>query len=69
MVHSWQYAGICLKEKQHQHPEKAYVRIRPSNVADSASAEYDILRIFYGNTHGTVKVVVKADDNNCLQIH
>ena len=44
-------------------PVKAFVRIRPSKVADSASAQYDILRIFYGNTQGIVKIVVKADDN------
>jgi len=44
-------------------PEKAFVRIRPSKVADSSSAEYDILRIFYGNTPGIVHIVVKADDN------
>ncbi len=42
-------------------PEKAFVRIRPSNAADSSSAEYDILRIFYGNTQSIVNVVVKAD--------
>jgi alginate O-acetyltransferase complex protein AlgI len=43
-------------------PEKAFVRIRPSNVADSSSAEYDILRIFYRNTEGIVNIVVKADN-------
>ena len=43
--------------------QKAYVRIRPSNVADSASSYYDSLRIFYGNTSGFVKVTVKSDDN------
>jgi alginate O-acetyltransferase complex protein AlgI len=43
-------------------PEKAFIRIRPSNVADSSSAEYDILRIFYGNAEGIVNIVVKADD-------
>ena len=37
-------------------PVKASVRIRPSNFADSASAEYDILRIFYGNTKGNVSI-------------
>jgi len=42
-------------------PEKASVRIKPSNVADSASAVYDILRIFYGNTEGVVNIVVKGD--------
>ena len=44
-------------------PEKAFIRIKPSNVADSSSSEYDILRIFYGKTEGTVNVVVKADNN------
>jgi len=44
-------------------PEKAFVRIRHSNVADSASFEYDILRVFYGNAEDVVNVVVKADNN------
>ena len=44
-------------------PEKAFIRIKPSNVADSSSSEYDILRIFYGKTEGTVNVVVKAENN------
>jgi alginate O-acetyltransferase complex protein AlgI len=44
-------------------PEKAYVRIKPSNVADSLSSIYDSLRIFYGNVTDIVKIVVKADDN------
>ena len=44
-------------------PEKATVRIRPSNLADSASSVYDILRIFYGNTTGAVTLSVKADGN------
>ena len=44
-------------------PEKAFVRIRPSNVADSASSEYNILRVFYGNTEDVVNVVIKAGDN------
>jgi alginate O-acetyltransferase complex protein AlgI len=43
-------------------PEKAFLRICPSNVADSSSAEYDFLRIFYGNTLSTVKISVKSDD-------
>ena len=47
-------------------PVKAYVRIRPSKFADIASAQYDILRMFYGNTNGIVKIVVKADDNELL---
>jgi alginate O-acetyltransferase complex protein AlgI len=44
-------------------PEKAFVKIRSSSVADSASSVYDILRIFYGNTKDTVNVVVTADKN------
>jgi len=44
-------------------PEKATVRIRPSNLADSTSSVYDNLRIFYGNTPGAVIVTVKADGN------
>lgn len=44
-------------------PEKAFIRIRPSNVADSASAVYDVLRVFYGNTAGLVNVVIKCDGN------
>jgi alginate O-acetyltransferase complex protein AlgI len=43
--------------------QTASVRIRPSNLADSASSEYDILRIFYGNAHGPVNVTVSAGDN------
>jgi len=44
-------------------PEKAFVKIAPSNVADSASSVYDILRVFYGNTEEDVSMVVKADEN------
>jgi alginate O-acetyltransferase complex protein AlgI len=47
-------------------PEKAFIRIRPSNVADSATSEYDILRIFYSNTQGIVKIEVRADDKVLL---
>jgi alginate O-acetyltransferase complex protein AlgI len=44
-------------------PEKAFVKIQPSNVSDSTTAEYDVLRVFYGNTKGVVNFVVKAGDN------
>ena len=47
-------------------PVKASVRIRSSNIADSASSVYDYLRIFYGNTRGLVNVTVKSDDNEVL---
>ena len=45
-------------------PVKAFVRIRPSKFADSASAQFMIiLRVFYGNTEEAVNMVVKADEN------
>ncbi len=44
-------------------PQKAYVRIRPSVFADSATADYQILRLFYSNVHDEIKVVVKTTDN------
>ena len=47
-------------------PEKAYIKIRPSNFADNASSEYDSLRIFYSNASEPVKIIVKADDNTIL---
>ncbi len=42
-------------------PEKAYIRIRPSNIADSSSSEYDELRIFYGKVSDTVNLRIRAD--------
>lgn len=42
-------------------PENAFVRVEPSYLADSASAEYDILRLFYINREGIVRFSVKAD--------
>ena len=44
-------------------PVKAYVSIRPSNVADSSCSEYDYLRIFYGNTSDLVRVTVQTGNN------
>jgi len=44
-------------------PEKAFVRIKPSNMADSTVSRYDLLRIFYKNTQGRVSVLVKGDGN------
>ena len=43
-------------------PEKAFVRIIPSRLADTSAAIYEKLRLFYGDTYGTVNVVVKADE-------
>jgi alginate O-acetyltransferase complex protein AlgI len=43
-------------------PEKAYVQVRKSSVADSAATQFDYLRIFYGNCTGPVKVVVRAGE-------
>jgi len=45
-------------------PEKAVVRIKPSNVADSTVSRYDLLRIFYENTQGKVNILVKGDGYN-----
>jgi alginate O-acetyltransferase complex protein AlgI len=44
--------------------EKAFVRIRPSNFADSSSATYDVLRIFYGQAGTRVKILIKGDNRN-----
>ncbi len=43
-------------------PEKAWVQIRPSKFADSSSAKYDQLRIFYSNPAGRVGYSVTADN-------
>jgi hypothetical protein len=59
------FMAICrfLPEgKQTSVPEKAYVRIKPSGIADSSASEYDFLRIFYGNAPGLVRVSIKTDD-------
>ncbi|MCU0473080.1 MAG: hypothetical protein MUC93_06900 [Bacteroidales bacterium] len=47
-------------------PEKAFVRIRPSNSADSAVSEYDFLRMMYSNKTGRVNISVRADDMQLL---
>jgi D-alanyl-lipoteichoic acid acyltransferase DltB (MBOAT superfamily)/lysophospholipase L1-like esterase len=47
-------------------PQKAWVRIRPSQFADSSSAEYDLLRIFYSNPAGKVWYNVTADNIRVL---
>lgn len=47
--------------------QKAYIRIRPSSFADSASAEFNTLRIFYGNTKGKVTISVNGDDEVLLK--
>lgn len=43
-------------------PEKAWVKIRPSRLADSTSLVYDQLRIFYRNIEGTVNISVLGDE-------
>lgn len=45
---------------------KASVRIRPSQFADSAVAEFNVLRIFYSNPAGKVNVDVKSDNLTVL---
>jgi len=46
--------------------QKAFVRIKPTKLADSASSEYDLLRVFYGNTDGIVTIVIKTDNIEVL---
>lgn len=46
-------------------PEKAYVRIRPSDLADTATATFDLLRIIYSNNSGVVKISIN-DGNRQL---
>ena len=48
-------------------PEKAFVRIKPSIYADSAVADYDILRIIYANTEGMVLFKITADEHRLLE--
>lgn len=48
-------------------PQKAYIRIRPSNFADSSSAEFNYLRIFYGNTKGKVSVIIRGDETKLFE--
>jgi D-alanyl-lipoteichoic acid acyltransferase DltB (MBOAT superfamily) len=40
---------------------KAYVKIRPSKIADPTTTVYDILRLFYENKEGNVTFTVKGD--------
>jgi len=42
-------------------PAKAYIRIIPSQFADSTDAEYDFLRLFYRNEQGKVNLIINAD--------
>lgn len=46
--------------------EKAWVKIRPSIYSDSAASVYKTLRIFYGNVHSTVNIIVSAGDTKIL---
>ena len=60
------FMAICryLPEKDTTREiEKAYIKIRPSNFADSSTSNYEKLRIFYGNTPGKVNIRVKGDDD------
>jgi D-alanyl-lipoteichoic acid acyltransferase DltB (MBOAT superfamily) len=42
-------------------PTKAFVKIRPSKIADTPTTVYDILRLFYENKEGSVLFSVKGD--------
>lgn len=47
--------------------ENAYVRITPSQAADSAAIHFDLLRLFYGKAAGMVNITVKADGREILK--
>jgi alginate O-acetyltransferase complex protein AlgI len=60
------FMAICryLPEKSIlREPVKATIKIKPSNVADNASSIFDILRIFYENRDGRVRVSVSGDND------
>jgi hypothetical protein len=42
-------------------PTKAFVKIRPSKIADTSTTVYDRLRLFYENKEGSVSFIVKGD--------
>jgi alginate O-acetyltransferase complex protein AlgI len=42
-------------------PEKAFIRIIPSQFSDTAAADYDKLRIFYRNIQGLVNIIINTD--------
>ena len=50
-----------------EEPVKAYIRIVPSEFADSAAAVFDNLRLFYRNTQGIVNLKVSNGDNQIFQ--
>lgn len=47
-------------------PVRATVRVSPSKLADEKTARYDLLRIFYGNLAGEVKITVKSGNFSFL---
>jgi len=59
------FMAICRylpENSKLKEPVKATIKIKPSNVADNASSIFDILRIFYENKDGRVKVSVSGDN-------
>ena len=58
------YLPPCSRSEE---PVKAYVRIVPSEFADSAAAVFDNLRLFYRNTQGIVNLKVSNGDNQIFQ--
>ena len=51
-----------------EYPVTAFVTIKPSSLADSLSASYDRLRLFYKNADGDVILSVKADNKNISEV-
>ena len=50
-------------EEETTSEENAFVRISPSVYSDSTVLIYKILRVFYGNVSGPVKLTIKENDN------
>ena len=54
------FCRYLIPAEKLEQPEKAYVTIRPSSLADSSASVYDKMRMFYGNLSDTVLVRVIA---------
>ena len=62
------FMTVCrfLPPGVHAREEKAYVRISPSQFADSAVSGFEKLRLFYRNSEAKVKVAISADSKTIL---
>jgi hypothetical protein len=63
------FMTVCrfLPPAVHGKAEKAFVRIVPSQFADSAVSDFEKLRLFYRNTDGNVNIAIFADGKIILK--